>query len=131
MQIIQLHSDCNICDSLSVLIVVLMPVLFWFLFLIFWNELIFSLSLFRYYEGLQKCVGLFSENGLYSPDEIDRLDALYKSLGQEYRWSSAVKVYSPLMLPHGSFTFLTFFCLENFYAAWCAGNVKKMFSRTN
>ncbi|KAL6334231.1 hypothetical protein AAG906_007478 [Vitis piasezkii] len=47
---------------------------------------------YRYYEGLQKCVGLFSENGLYSPDEIDRLDALYKSLGQEYRWSSAVKV---------------------------------------
>ncbi|RVW77660.1 N-terminal acetyltransferase A complex auxiliary subunit NAA15 [Vitis vinifera] len=46
---------------------------------------------YRYYEGLQKCVGLFSENGLYSPDEIDRLDALYKSLGQEYRWSSAVK----------------------------------------
>ena len=47
---------------------------------------------FRYYEGLQKCVGLYSENGQYSPDEIDRLDSLYKTLGQQYKWSSAVKV---------------------------------------
>ena len=46
----------------------------------------------RYYEGLQKCVGLYSKNGHYSPDEIDRLDALYKTLGQQYKWSSAVKV---------------------------------------
>lgn len=46
----------------------------------------------RYYEGLQKCVGLYSENAQFPPDEIDRLDALYKSLGQEYKWSSAVKV---------------------------------------
>ncbi|KAF7814310.1 N-terminal acetyltransferase A complex auxiliary subunit NAA15 [Senna tora] len=46
---------------------------------------------YRYYEGLQKCVGLYSEKGHYSPDEIDRLDALYKSLGQQYKWSSAVK----------------------------------------
>lgn len=54
----------------------------------------FSLSfpLFRYYEGLQKCVGLYSENGHYSADEIDKLDSLYKSLGQQYAWSSAVKV---------------------------------------
>ncbi|KAF7843310.1 N-terminal acetyltransferase A complex auxiliary subunit NAA15 [Senna tora] len=46
---------------------------------------------YRYYEGLQKCVGLYSNNGHYSPDEIDRLDALYKSLEQQYKWSSAVK----------------------------------------
>ncbi|KAJ8756060.1 hypothetical protein K2173_024607 [Erythroxylum novogranatense] len=46
---------------------------------------------YRYYDGLQKCVGLYSENGNYSPDEIDQLDALYKSLRQQYTWSSAVK----------------------------------------
>ncbi|TKY48130.1 N-alpha-acetyltransferase 15, NatA auxiliary subunit [Spatholobus suberectus] len=46
---------------------------------------------YRYYEGIQKCVGLYSENGHFSPDEIDRLDALYKTLGQQYKWSSAVK----------------------------------------
>ncbi|KAH8514435.1 hypothetical protein H0E87_007314, partial [Populus deltoides] len=45
---------------------------------------------YRYYEGLQKCVGLHVENGLSSSD-IDQLDALYKSLGQQYTWSSAVK----------------------------------------
>ncbi|XP_022723354.1 N-terminal acetyltransferase A complex auxiliary subunit NAA15-like isoform X8 [Durio zibethinus] len=46
---------------------------------------------YRYYEGLQKCFGLYSENGKYSSDEVDRLDALYKSLSQQYTWSSAVK----------------------------------------
>ncbi|KOM44552.1 hypothetical protein LR48_Vigan05g215700 [Vigna angularis] len=46
---------------------------------------------YRYYEGLQKCVGLYSENGHFSPDEIDQLDALYKTLEQQYKWSSAVK----------------------------------------
>lgn len=46
---------------------------------------------YRYYQGLQKCVGLYSDNGQYSSDEIDRLDALYKSIGQQYSWSSAVK----------------------------------------
>ncbi|XVE88962.1 hypothetical protein DITRI_Ditri19aG0112000 [Diplodiscus trichospermus] len=46
---------------------------------------------YRYYEGLQKCFGLYSENGNYSSDEIDQLDALYKSLSQQYTWSSAVK----------------------------------------
>ncbi|CAN0878301.1 N-terminal acetyltransferase A complex auxiliary subunit NAA15 [Linum grandiflorum] len=46
---------------------------------------------YRYYEGLQKCAGLYSENGHYSSDEIDQLDALYKSLSQDYTWSSAVK----------------------------------------
>ena len=48
--------------------------------------------LFRYYEGLQKCVGLYLEDGQYSPDQIDRLDSLYKTLVQQYKWSSAVKV---------------------------------------
>ncbi|KAK6264024.1 hypothetical protein SCA6_019458 [Theobroma cacao] len=46
---------------------------------------------YRYYEGLQKCFGLYTENGKYSSDEIDQLDALYKSLAQQYTWSSAVK----------------------------------------
>ncbi|CAK9185644.1 unnamed protein product [Ilex paraguariensis] len=46
---------------------------------------------YRYYEGLQKCVGLYSESGLYTSDEIDLLEALYKSLGQQYNRSSAVK----------------------------------------
>ncbi|KAG8656320.1 N-terminal acetyltransferase A complex auxiliary subunit NAA15 isoform X2 [Manihot esculenta] len=46
---------------------------------------------YRYYEGLQKCVGLYSDSGHYSADEIVKLDDLYKSLGQHYTWSSAVK----------------------------------------
>nr|XP_043623547.1 N-terminal acetyltransferase A complex auxiliary subunit NAA15-like [Erigeron canadensis] len=46
---------------------------------------------YKYYEGLQKCVGLHSETGQYSPEEIDKLDTLYKSLGEQYTWSSAVK----------------------------------------
>lgn len=46
---------------------------------------------YRYYEGLQKCFGLYSENAQFSADEIDRLEALYKSLGQQQKWSSAVK----------------------------------------
>ncbi|XP_042496121.1 N-terminal acetyltransferase A complex auxiliary subunit NAA15 isoform X1 [Macadamia integrifolia] len=46
---------------------------------------------YRYYEGLQKCMELCSESGQYSSDDIDRLDTLYKSLGQQYTWSSAVK----------------------------------------
>lgn len=46
----------------------------------------------RYYEGLQKCVGLYSEDGQFSPDQIDRLESLYKTLGEQYKWSSAVKV---------------------------------------
>ncbi|KAL4589164.1 hypothetical protein LXL04_002068 [Taraxacum kok-saghyz] len=46
---------------------------------------------YQYYEGLQKCVGLPSKTGQYSSDEIDNLDALYKSLAEQYTWSSAVK----------------------------------------
>ncbi|KAJ8427132.1 hypothetical protein Cgig2_033942 [Carnegiea gigantea] len=46
---------------------------------------------YRYYEGLQRCAGLYSEKGQYSSDEIQRLDALYQSLQQEYTWSSAAK----------------------------------------
>ncbi|CAN1836317.1 N-terminal acetyltransferase A complex auxiliary subunit NAA15 [Linum perenne] len=51
---------------------------------------------YRYYEGLQKCAGLCSANGHYSSEEIDQLDALYKSLSQDYTWSSAVKVVAYL-----------------------------------
>ncbi|KAM7255604.1 hypothetical protein ACFE04_008502 [Oxalis oulophora] len=46
---------------------------------------------YRYYEGLQKCMGLYSKTGQYSADKIDELDALYKSLREQYTWSSAVK----------------------------------------
>ncbi|KAM7480418.1 hypothetical protein LguiA_028631 [Lonicera macranthoides] len=46
---------------------------------------------YRYYEGLQKCVGLYSESGQYSSEESDQLEGLYKSLGQLYSKSSAVK----------------------------------------
>ncbi|GAB2269440.1 N-alpha-acetyltransferase 16, NatA auxiliary subunit [Dionaea muscipula] len=46
---------------------------------------------YRYYEGLQKCVGLYAGNNQYSPNEIEQLETLYKSLSQQYTWSSAVK----------------------------------------
>ncbi|GMH15945.1 hypothetical protein Nepgr_017786 [Nepenthes gracilis] len=46
---------------------------------------------YRYYEGLQKCLGLYADNGKYSSDDIEQLDYLYKSLGKQYTWSTAVK----------------------------------------
>ncbi|CAO2815322.1 unnamed protein product [Amaranthus hypochondriacus] len=46
---------------------------------------------YRYYEGLQRCLGLYSEKGQYSSDETDQLNTLYQSLQQEYKWSSAAK----------------------------------------
>ncbi|KAL8171710.1 hypothetical protein V2J09_023514, partial [Rumex salicifolius] len=46
---------------------------------------------YRYCEGLQRCAGLYSETGHYSVDQIEKLDALYKSLVPQYTWSSAVK----------------------------------------
>uniref|UniRef100_A0A1D1XV89 N-alpha-acetyltransferase 16, NatA auxiliary subunit n=1 Tax=Anthurium amnicola TaxID=1678845 RepID=A0A1D1XV89_9ARAE len=46
---------------------------------------------YSYYVGLQKCLGLYLEKGQYTPVEIDRLGDLYKSLGEQYSWSSAVK----------------------------------------
>lgn len=80
--------------------------------------------MFRYYEGLQKCVGLYSENAQYSPDQIEQLDALYKSLRQQYSWSSAVKVIGYLFLIY-SFRFsVSFFqngnCLFCFLSEFIA-----------
>ncbi|KAK3020555.1 hypothetical protein RJ639_047467 [Escallonia herrerae] len=46
---------------------------------------------YRYYEGLQKCIGLHSTGGQYSSHDVDQLEPLYDSLGQQYTWSSAVK----------------------------------------
>ncbi|PIA65249.1 hypothetical protein AQUCO_00100614v1 [Aquilegia coerulea] len=46
---------------------------------------------YKYYEGLQKCLGLYSKDGHYSSDAINQLDELYKSLQKQYSWSSAVK----------------------------------------
>lgn len=47
-------------------------------------------------------MGLFSDNGQYSSDEIGHLEALYASLAQQYDKSSAVKV---------TYTFLPSFSL--------------------
>ncbi|KAF6175252.1 hypothetical protein GIB67_030470 [Kingdonia uniflora] len=46
---------------------------------------------YRYCEGLQKCLGLYSDTGMYGSDVVDQLDTLYKSLQKQYTWSSAVK----------------------------------------
>ncbi|CAN8240552.1 unnamed protein product [Cochlearia groenlandica] len=46
---------------------------------------------YRYYEGLQKCLELYSESGQYSSEQIGKLNALYQSLSEKYTWSSAVK----------------------------------------
>jgi peptide alpha-N-acetyltransferase len=47
---------------------------------------------YRYYEGLQKCCGLYAEeSGEYSSEQIDQLEELYKSLRLQYKKSSAVK----------------------------------------
>lgn len=61
-------------------------------FLFFGVDWFLLFCIVRYYEGLQKCFGLYSENAQFSADEIDRLEALYKSLAQQQKWSSAVKV---------------------------------------
>ncbi|EYU21564.1 hypothetical protein ABFS82_09G099700 [Erythranthe guttata] len=61
---------------------------------------------YRYYEGLQRCMGLYSANGQYSSDDIDRLEALYVSLSKLYSRSSAVK-----RIP------LDFLCAEKFRLA--------------
>ncbi|KAJ3670740.1 hypothetical protein LUZ60_008166 [Juncus effusus] len=46
---------------------------------------------YSYLIGLQSCLGLYSEKGQYTSDEAERLDALYKSLREQYTFSSAVK----------------------------------------
>ncbi|KAI4387032.1 hypothetical protein MLD38_004896 [Melastoma candidum] len=46
---------------------------------------------YGYYEGLQKCYGLYRDDGQYSSDEIDRLNNLYASLAEQFPRSSAVK----------------------------------------
>jgi hypothetical protein len=51
---------------------------------------LFSLVLHRYFIAVQKCLGLYSENGQYCTN-VDRLCTLYISLKKEYGWSSAVK----------------------------------------
>uniref|UniRef100_A0A0E0PS84 Uncharacterized protein n=1 Tax=Oryza rufipogon TaxID=4529 RepID=A0A0E0PS84_ORYRU len=51
---------------------------------------LFSLVLHRYFIAVQKCLGLYSENGQYCTN-VDRLCTLYISHKKEYGWSSAVK----------------------------------------
>ena len=52
----------------------------------------FLLFPLRYFIAVQKCLGLYSDNGQYSADDVERLSALYNSLKEKYAWSSAVKV---------------------------------------
>ncbi|KAG2254920.1 hypothetical protein Bca52824_085056 [Brassica carinata] len=61
------------------------------LLIILVNKEIVPSVLFRYYEGLQKCLELYSENGQYSSDQMEKLNALYQSLSEQYTRSSAVK----------------------------------------
>ncbi|KAJ0960512.1 hypothetical protein J5N97_001602 [Dioscorea zingiberensis] len=46
---------------------------------------------YKYFVGLQKCVGLYSENGNIHQMKLLSLEALYKSLRSQYTWSSAAK----------------------------------------
>jgi peptide alpha-N-acetyltransferase len=46
---------------------------------------------YKYFIAVQKCLGLYSDNGQYSADDVERLSALYESLKKDYAWSSAVK----------------------------------------
>lgn len=46
---------------------------------------------YRYYEGLQNCLGLSVESGKHSPENVNKLCSLYKSLYENYPWSSAAK----------------------------------------
>ncbi|WOL15048.1 N-alpha-acetyltransferase 15, NatA auxiliary subunit isoform X1 [Canna indica] len=53
--------------------------------------LIWNADNYKYFIGLQKCLGLYSENGEYTSNQIVRLDALYQSLRYQYNQSSVVK----------------------------------------
>ncbi|KAG2590122.1 hypothetical protein PVAP13_5NG284600 [Panicum virgatum] len=46
---------------------------------------------YKYFIAVQKCLGLYSDNGQYSANDVERLSALYNSLKEKYAWSSAVK----------------------------------------
>ncbi|KAF8676019.1 hypothetical protein HU200_047522 [Digitaria exilis] len=46
---------------------------------------------YKYFIAVQKCLGLYSDNGQYSADDVERLSTLYNSLKEKYAWSSAVK----------------------------------------
>ncbi|KAK3164784.1 hypothetical protein QOZ80_1AG0024670 [Eleusine coracana subsp. coracana] len=46
---------------------------------------------YKYFIAVQRCLGLYSDNGQYSADDVERLSALYESLKKDYAWSSAVK----------------------------------------
>uniref|UniRef100_A0A0E0Q4H2 Uncharacterized protein n=1 Tax=Oryza rufipogon TaxID=4529 RepID=A0A0E0Q4H2_ORYRU len=46
---------------------------------------------YKCFIAIQKCLGLYSENGQYSTDDVDRLCTFYSSLKKEYGWSSVVK----------------------------------------
>ncbi|KAL3631842.1 N-alpha-acetyltransferase 16, NatA auxiliary subunit [Castilleja foliolosa] len=79
---------------------------------------------YKYYEGLQRCMGLYKENGQYSSDDIDRLEALFASLSGQYSRSSAVKRI-PL-----DFLSAEKFCLaaENYIRPFLTKGVPSLFS---
>nr|CAD1823315.1 unnamed protein product [Ananas comosus var. bracteatus] len=58
---------------------------------LFRSLLVMNADNYQYFIGIQKCLGLYSEKGQYSSEEIEHLDELYKSLRDNYHWSSAVK----------------------------------------
>ncbi|KAH9296041.1 hypothetical protein KI387_039629, partial [Taxus chinensis] len=58
---------------------------------------------YRYYEGLQNCLGLSQESGKYSPENVNKLSSLYMSLREQYPWSSAAKRIPLDFLVHDDF----------------------------
>lgn len=83
--------------------------------------------LLRYLIALQKCLGLYSENGQYSADDVERLSALYKSLKEEYSWSSAVKVnhYNLYFIWIDIFLFFGVSMVENYHLRRPSGTQQK------
>eukprot|EP00252_Welwitschia_mirabilis_P024175 TRINITY_DN7068_c0_g2_i1.p1 TRINITY_DN7068_c0_g2~~TRINITY_DN7068_c0_g2_i1.p1 ORF type:complete len:915 (+),score=223.86 TRINITY_DN7068_c0_g2_i1:244-2988(+) len=46
---------------------------------------------YRFHEGLQQCLGILSEKKEHSPEEIEKLSLLYKSLKEKFPWCAAAK----------------------------------------
>ncbi|KAG0503189.1 hypothetical protein HPP92_003261 [Vanilla planifolia] len=55
---------------------------------------------YRYFVGLQKCLNLYCEDGLYTSEQVSQLDILYALLKEQYSWSYAAKRI-PLDFLHG------------------------------
>lgn len=57
----------------------------------YWSLLAANSENYRYHEALQKCLGLSLEGGKHSPENVNKLTSLYKSLQEEYPLSAAAK----------------------------------------